>query len=237
MAEEVRMADSEKRGAQGRRPIVGCLVGDKYHDGDAMRETLGAVFDAIDVQPVFFPDPMRVPWDDLDQFAVLCVARCGSFHDGDPEWNTEKREQRIERFVHRGGGLLALHAGLANYEWDRPYVRTVRGRFLFHPAEHPEFSVSPRRSARSDGENVAAPFELAELTIRDEMYFVRVDVEHTTVLMDATHPQYGRTAAAWAHPHGQGKVVAYTPGHTDAVLKNAGFRRTVGSAVRWLCAR
>ena len=125
----------------------------------------------------------------------------------------------------------ACTRGLASYGHDGEYGRTVHGSFVNHPVEHPEFLVRLTRAAHEITRNVR------EFSIRDEMYFVRVDSAQTTVLMESYSPDYGSSAAAWAHQAGRGRVFCFTPGHRDEVLSDPAYRTVLGRGLRWAAGK
>ena len=65
------------------------------------------------------------------------------------------------------------------------------------------------------------------------MYFVRVDSTETTILLESFSPDYGSSAAAWAHTADKGRVFCFTPGHREEVLSNPAYRAVLTRGLRW----
>ncbi len=224
---------------------IAVLAGDFYHKPESMMETLRAVSADLSLKLTAFIDPEKLPWDSLGEFGVLVVAREGRLEpqESNAVWQTERRERAMEAFVNAGGGLAALHAGLASYDHAAPYGRTTRGIFLFHPSEHPEFRVRllgaphPQGAPQLQGAPHPLLRDFSELTLRDEMYFVRVDSARTARLLEVYSPDYGTSTAAWAHEQGAGRVFCFTPGHTDEVLADPGYRRFLRLGIQWIAER
>jgi type 1 glutamine amidotransferase len=209
---------------------IAALVGDYYHAPEPM---IGALEECIDAESYVlepFTDPADFPWGELASRAAVVVAR--EAHVSPDPSNagrvTEAHERAIAEFVAGGGALAALHAGLANYARSGPYERTVRGTFLFHPPEHPSFSV------RAAGPGHALLEGFREFMLRDEMYFVRIDSRDTVKLLEVESPDYGSSAAAWAHEAGPGRVFCFTPGHDTEVLADSNYRTFLKAGIRWI---
>ena len=208
---------------------IAAVLGDYYHKPDALREALEAVAGDCGAVLDVFLDPLTVPWDGLSGWTALIMAREGRIAPAESKavWFTPAHEQTVAGFVQGGGALVVLHAGLASYGHDGAYGRTIHGSFINHPAEHPEFRVRLTRATHEITRDVR------EFSLRDEMYFVRVDSADTTVLMESWSSDYGSSAAAWAHPAGKGRVFCFTPGHREEVISNPSYRAVLGRGVSW----
>jgi type 1 glutamine amidotransferase len=212
---------------------IAALVGDFYHDPGPQRAALEGAAKGQGSSIDFFTDPAAGPWDRLSRYSLLVIAREGRIAplESKAVWNTESHERSIADFVAAGGGLVGLHAGLASYEHKGIYGQTLHGSFMLHPEEHPEFQV--RR--------LDAPHVLLEgfrgFSLRDEMYFVRVDSAQTTRLLEVDAPDYGRSTAAWAHTCGKGRVFCFTPGHRNEVLADPAYLRFLAHGIQWAQGR
>jgi len=206
-----------------------CLVGDYYHEPAAIEAMLRPVLDERGIAGTFFREPADFPWAGLGGYDLAVVAKDARARPeaSEERWSGEARENALEDYVEKGGMLLVLHNGLACYDPEGAYTRLVRGRFLFHPAEHPKFQI---RGA----EEGPAPERLSFFEIEDEMYFVQVDSASTEVLLRTYSPDYGSSAAAWRHRRGKGGVFCFTPGHTAAVQSDPAYRRVVLGGLKWL---
>jgi type 1 glutamine amidotransferase len=211
---------------------IAALVGDFYHAPEPMIRALEGSIDPASFELEPYTDPEKLPWDSLQAFAALVIAREARVapESSKAAWNTEARERAIAENVESGGALVALHAGLASYGLSGPYGRAIRGMFLFHPPEHPEYSVRPAGAEHP----VLAGFR--EFTLRDEMYFVRIDSPHTRKLLEVASPDYGSSAAAWAHAAGRGRVFCFTPGHDPEALADADYLSLLKAGLRWTLA-
>jgi type 1 glutamine amidotransferase len=208
---------------------IAALVGDHYHKSEPMQETLQQMTGRIGCDLKVFTEPARLPWDSLGDFRGLIMVKENRIAPAESNavWATGKHETAIADFAAAGGAVIGLHNGLASFDVDGAYCKTVRGAFQYHPKEHPRFQVR----ALAGDHPLLAGFLGFELT--DEMYFVRVDSARTTRLLEVAHPDYGTSCAAWAHTVGAGRVFCFTPGHTVEVLNDPGYRRFLEHGLRW----
>ncbi|MGA2639799.1 MAG: ThuA domain-containing protein [Spirochaetia bacterium] len=208
---------------------IAALVGDFYHEPEAMRDTLRQAAGQVGFELQTFTDPAELPWSALGDFRGLIIAKENRIAPAESNavWATPKHESAISEFAAAGGAVIALHNGLASYDVEGDYFRTMRGGFLFHPKEHPRFQVR----ALPVGHPVLSGFK--EFDLVDEMYFVRVDSARTTRLLELAHVDYGTSCAAWAHEAGRGRVFCFSPGHTTEVLNHPGYRRFLDHGLRW----
>jgi hypothetical protein len=210
-------------------PRAACLVGDYYHAPAAIEAFLESAFRPLGIAGSFFRDQRAFPWAGLGDYDLAVVAKeARARPEGSEElWSGEGNEGELAAYVEGGGKLLVLHNGLASYDPGGTYTRLVRGRFLFHPSEHPRFQVRCPAGSR-----VLGGLELFE--IEDEMYFVCVDSAKTELLLETYSPDYGSSAAAWRHRAGAGRVFCFTPGHAAAVLADPAYRSVVLGGLEWL---
>ena len=208
---------------------IAALIGDYYHSADGMRAVLQRLVAGIGAELEPFTDPAALPWDTLDRFQALVMAKENRVAPAQSAetWATARHEAAIEQFAAAGGALIGLHNGLASYDEAGRYFAAMRGGFQFHPRPHPRFTVR-RLDAPHPVTDGFLPFELT-----DEMYFVRVDSARTTKLLELVHADYGSSCAAWAHELGKGRVFCFTPGHTEEVLAHPGYQGVLDRGLRW----
>jgi len=212
---------------------IAALVGDFYHEAAPMRAALEAAAKGQSSTIDFFTDPAAGPWERLSEYSLLVMAREARIapRESAAVWNTEAHERAIADFVAAGGGLVGLHAGLASYAHKGIYGQTLHGSFMIHPEEHPEFRVRPLDTPHVLREG------FHEFSLRDEMYFVRVDSPQTTRLLEVSAPDYGSSTAAWAHACGKGRVFCFTPGHRNEVLADPSYLRFLARGIQWALGR
>jgi len=208
---------------------VACLIGDYYHVPAPVESMLRSSLAVVGAEGAFFSDPETFPWRGLGAYDLVIIAKDARAKPdvSEARWSGEANEGPLAAYVKGGGRLFALHNGLACYDPSGTFSRLVRGRFLFHPPEHPRFVV------RSVDEklpfNGQPPFEIV-----DEMYFVYIDSAKTEVLLQTYSPDYGSSAAAWRHHDGKGGVFCFTPGHNERVLANPAYHKIVIGGLQWL---
>jgi uncharacterized protein len=206
---------------------IAALIGDFYHEAAPMRAALETAAPGQGSLIDFFTDPAAVPWDRLSKYSLLVMAREGRIAplESQAVWNTESHERAIADFVSAGGGLVGLHTGLA-YGHKGTYSRVLNGGFTYHPEGLPEFRVRPLN------EHHVLLEGFQEFSVKDEMYFVRVDSTRTTRLLEVASPDYGSSTAAWAHECGKGRVFCFTPGHRREVLADPAYLRFLARGIQ-----
>ena len=154
------------------------LAGDFYHGADYLREGLEGILKdkySLDIKDNY----REIPWQELEEYDVFILACSGKLNPNDEIWITTEEEEFIDNYVSSGGKLLVLHCGLADFSTEGILRQVVKGHFLEHPEEHPEILVSPVKNDLFPVE------EIEEFKIVDELYIVDVDLEDTTVFLQA----------------------------------------------------
>ena len=202
------------------------VLGDYYHASDHLALALMATSVPADLETtvIRYPDPVNP--HDLAGYDLLLLSSMGRWRPRESEatWFDADSQQRLERHIASGAGLLLLHSGTASHPVDGPLRAVAGGHFLHHPPEHPPVTVTP--TARHPITEGVAPF-----THPDEHYFMDVD-PHATHLLTAVS-SLGEQPAGWCRNHGSGRVAAVIPGHTREMLEEPAFRRLLANAIRW----
>lgn len=153
----------------------------------------------------------------------------------------------LERFVARGGGLVALHAaGDSSFKNDW-YDSTLMGgvKFIGHPGGSDQF-----QNAKITLNDPKHPI-LAGVTIpwspRDEWYSFSGDPAKAgmTVLASIDEASYkpGKIAMGASHPviwinaRTKGRVVYSALGHDPQAYDDPNYRRILTNAIRWAAAK
>jgi hypothetical protein len=214
---------------------IAALVGDISHDPGLQQAALRAAFGGRGATLDVFTDPGLLPWERLSEYAALVLMREGLVHRGESQamWQTGRPERAITEYLHAGGGVVAVHAGLAFYEG--PLRQTLRGAFISHPKEHPEFLLRPLTLPSADDPARALMAGVGSFSLRDELYHVDVDTAGTTRLLEAVASGYESETAAWAHTYGKGRVFCFTPGHTESVLMDPAYQSFLVKGILWAC--
>ena len=175
-----------------------------------------------------FEDPMRFPWNELDPRDVLILFLMARLEpvESNVIWLEGLHDRLLADFVKAGGSLLALHSAIADYPPDSSLSAVLKGRFTHHPEGLQELKVSVRAE-----HPVTQGVE--SFNISDEQYFVDLDENGTTVLLEADSGEYGGVPAGWAHSIGEGRVVVLTPGHTIEVLQHPMMQRLMLNSFAW----
>jgi type 1 glutamine amidotransferase len=210
-----------------------CVICDDiYHPGDIVRrgvEELNRTGSANglreDIDWEFVTDTSDWPMSRFDDVDVILLAKGNSRTAADVcPWLTDQVQQGFVDFVERGGGLLAIHAGIVGYR-DLPLVRTlVGGAFVRHPEQ---CAVTVEFTGDSEIGPPAEPF-----TVHDEHYFVQTYAGDLDVFL-ASRSTSGVQPAGWTRRQGSGRVCVLTPGHNLDVFLHPTYQQTILRALHW----
>jgi hypothetical protein len=236
------------------------LVGDRYHNSDYIRVSLGKTLASGLKLPIdFFDEVKLLNAEELDGYQLLIILRDGmTWPDGygsgrgsgpqaivsDPPlpqsegkahyWITPAQGKAVKDFVSRGGGALFYH----NVSYISPHNEDFRDVFGAVTRGHP-----PLRPFKVRIVNKEHPITRGarDFVVTDEQHFLEYQKDSKHLLLESvneeglTHRDYGsRSAAGWAYDYGKGRVCYLAPGHVMTALWNPEYVKIQQNAVRWL---
>lgn len=156
---------------------------------------------------------------------------------------TPEQGAALERFVARGGGLVALHAaGDSSYK-NAWYDDTVMGdtRFIGHPGGAEQFQTA--QVTLNDPKHPILAGVTLPWSPRDEWYSFSGDPARSgmTILASIDEASYkpGKIAMGashpviWINPGVKGHVVYSALGHDPESYDDPNYRRILTNAIRW----
>ncbi len=141
-------------------------------------------------------------------------------------WMAADTQAAFVDYVSRGGGLFAIHSGIAGYEQAAALRALLGGVFIQHPPQCP-VTVEPK-----PGHPLTA--ESSTFTAKDEHYHVALDDAAADVFLTSTS-DHGSQPAGWIRSAGKGRVCVLTPGHNLEVWTQPSFQALIKNALNW-CA-
>ena len=183
-------------------------------------------------------DPAVFSTANLNRFRAIVLLSCTT----DPkkpesEWLVGDRRAALQQFVHRGGGVLGIHAAAdSHYHWPW-YGKMIGGHFARHPQGTPTGDV-----------HVAAPGAALVTGLRaterrtDEWYYFD-DYDPTSKLLVTLDPtsigesDVNPNPMAWAREVEGGRVFYTAMGHTRESYSEPYFLRLVGNGMDWVLKR
>jgi len=175
-------------------------------------------------------DPNVFSADSLKRFRAIVLLSCTT----DPknpasEWLTGSRRDALQRFVHRGGGILAIHAAAdSHYHWPW-YGKMIGGHFARHPQGTPTGTV-----------HVLATGETRSRT--DEWYYFD-DWDPTSHLLVTLDPQsigekdVNPNPMSWTRKVEGGRVFYTAMGHTTENYSEPWFLDQLAGGLDWVLGR
>jgi type 1 glutamine amidotransferase len=139
---------------------------------------------------------------------------------------TDATLKRLQDFVSRGGGILAIHAATASFKETLPYFEILGGRFIGHgPVE--EFEVRRVSDSIFGG--------MDHFVVRDELYIHELQ-PGIEVHFAAKHNGED-VPVIWTHRFGNGNVCYAVPGHTTGSMRNTTYQKILQRGLRWACRK
>jgi type 1 glutamine amidotransferase len=133
---------------------------------------------------------------------------------------------RLDAFLARGGGLLAVHSASASFKEEPRFYEILGGRFVEHgPVE--EFAVEP--SLPQD----EVLGEVPAFRVRDELYRHEYDAANRIHLYTAVGEE--REPVVWTRAWGRGRVCYCALGHTVSVVRHPRVRQILQRGLAWAC--
>jgi type 1 glutamine amidotransferase len=183
-------------------------------------------------------DPAIFSSSSLKRFRAIVLLSCTT----DPknpasEWLVGDRRVALQQFVHRGGGILGIHAAAdSHYHWPW-YAKMIGGHFARHPQGTPTGIVR----LTAPGNALVAGLSAAKQRT-DEWYYFD-DYDPTSKLLVTLDPTSIREAdvnpnpMAWAREVEGGRVFYTAMGHTKESYSDPYFLRLVGNGMDWVLKR
>ncbi len=183
-------------------------------------------------------DPAVFSADSLKRFRAIVLLSCTT----DPknpasEWLVGDRRSALQQFVHRGGGILAIHAAAdSHYHWPW-YGKMIGGHFARHPAGTPTGTVS----LAAPGDPLVAGLPPTQRRT-DEWYYFD-DFDPTSKLLVTLDPgsigeaDVNPNPMAWTRKVEGGRVFYTAMGHTKESYSEPYFQRLLANGFDWVVGR
>ena len=172
-----------------------------------------------------------------DVDAIVFVSTTTKPDDPASEWFTGARREALQAFVHRGGGIVGIHAAAdSHYHWPW-YGKLMGARFVSHPKGTPEGVVTVVDGKHASTKGLAKTVKRA-----DEWYYYQ-DYDPTLHLLVTVDPgsigekDVNPNPISWSHEF-EGARVFYTGmGHTPESYQDAWFMQHLGQGLAWVLKR
>lgn len=213
--------------APSSRPAAGDVVlivthttGYRHASIEAAAGAIAAIARDAGLKPEITDDPERFD-QPLDKVRVIAfVSTTTRRKDPSTEWLVADRREALQRFVHGGGGILAVH-GAADSHYGWPWYGSMIGaRFARHPAGTPVGRLAAARTAHSSLMGMPPHFTLA-----DEWYLFADIVPDLRPLLTVSASSVGLDQSdalpvSWAREFEGGRVFFSSLGHPPASWSN-----------------
>lgn len=175
-------------------------------------------------------------FDKLERYsAIILLSSTTDPKRPDSEWLVGPRRAELQRFVRRGGGVVAIHAAAdSHYAWPW-YGQMVGGQFERHPDGTPKGRLS------CTGKHPITAGLPPHFERVDEWYVVRGYDPALKPLITLDPASIGESGPprpmAWARTFEGGRVFTTLLGHTSASYSEPLFLGHVDNGLRWVLKR
>ena len=182
-------------------------------------------------------DPALFTPTQLERFrAIVLLSATTDPKNPASEWLTGERRDALQRFVRRGGGIVAVHAAAdSHYHWPW-YGKLIGGRFTRHPPGTPSGRVTV--VAPDHPANRGLP---ASAVRTDEWYYFD-DFDPTSRLLMTLDPasigesDVNPNPMSWAREIDGGRLFYTALGHTRESYSEPFFLDHLAGGLDWVLA-
>lgn len=141
---------------------------------------------------------------------------------------SDAQMDEIERFVHEGGALYAVHTSVICFDTQPRWKALLGGGWTWGTSHHPPYG--PIDVAITDAGRAC---ELEPFTVNDEAYHALQPAEDVKVLASCDTGE-GAQPVAWLRKVGEGSVAVNALGHDAASMFTPGHRKLIEQQIYWL---
>lgn len=183
-------------------------------------------------------DPDMFNADRLKGFdAIVLLSTSSDPKKPESEWFVGPRRDALQEFVHRGGGIVGIHAASdSHYNWPW-YGKMIGGHFSRHPQGTPKgtIRVVDRKHPATNG------LPASEARADEWYYFDDYDPE-ARVLVTLDPQSIGEkdvnpNPMSWAREFEGGRVFYTAMGHTTESYAEPNFLRHLANGLKWVMGR
>ena len=141
----------------------------------------------------------------------------------------------VDRFVRRGGGLLAVHTAVISFDADPVWHELCGASWRWDRSSHPPLGpIEVEVTAAGQTHEITHGIE--RFTVVDEAYGFLDEADGLEPLLVSEHG--GRThPLLWARPVGAGRVVTDLLGHGLGSYEHPAHRTVLARAANWAIGR
>ena len=215
------------RPSRGAILIYSGTTGYRHESIPAGIEAITSIAKRRGLTVVSSEDPAVVSADNLNRFrAIVLLSTTTNPKDPASEWFVGDRRAALQRFVERGGGVLAIHAAAdSHYNWPW-YGKMIGARFARHPSGTPTGTI-----------RTVATGETRQRT--DEWYYFD-DFDPTSRLLVTLDPtsigekDVNPNPMSWTRTVGRGRVFYTAMGHTKESYSEPWFLGHIAAGLDWV---
>jgi len=169
--------------------------------------------------------------------AIIFVSTTTAPDKPESEWFVGPRRDALQAFVHRGGGIVGIHAAAdSHYHWPW-YGRMIGAHFLKHPKGTPEGTITVvdpnHRATRGLPTTARKVDEWYYFDDYDPTSHILITVDPQSIGQDDANPN----PVSWVRTFEGGRVFYTAMGHTVESYSDPFFLRHVAGGLNWVLKR
>ena len=183
-------------------------------------------------------DPNIFSTERLEDYdAIIFLNNSTDSKKPESEWFQGSRREALQKFVGRGGGVVAIHAASdSHYHWPW-YGRLIGGRFASHPEGTPRGLVRVVDSRHPSTRKLPATVSRV-----DEWYYFDDFNPEAKLLLSLDPQSIGQkdvnpNPVSWSHEFEGGRVFYTAMGHTTESYSDRNFLDHLAGGLRWVLRR
>lgn len=223
--------------AGGELLVFSHTIGFRHESIPAGMAALSRIARSRNLDVVASGDPNVFSEANLGRFrAIVLLNATTDPKRAESEWLVGERQTALQRFVDRGGGIMAIHAAAdSHYHWPW-YGRLIGGRFDRHPPGTPKGRVTLASSSHTA--NRRLPSEIERV---DESYYFD-DLDPGSTFLATLDPasigekDINPNPVAWTREVDGGRLFYTAMGHTSESYSEPFFLSHLENRLDWILA-
>lgn len=205
-------------GAATSRNVL-MLIGGAYHPFQACAEIARKCLAAGGRYDLTVTDDRNVLARPLNKLDAVIIYTCGGEF-------SPNQQAGLVKYVHSGGGLVAVHSANSVSDDNKDYVALVGSRFDTHPPDLLHIDVKIADPSHP------ATARLGDFSMLDELYVLK-DLAPDIHVLATTVYNLAEIPVMYCRQPGKGRVFYISLGHSTQQWEVSSFQRSLLSGLDW----
>lgn len=195
------------------------LIGGVYHPFEACAKISKSILAASGRYELTVTDDRKVLAGALKKFDAVILYTCGGKL-------TAGQEAGLVKYVHGGGGLVAVHSANSISDDNKDYIGLLGSQFDTHPPRQSHIDVKIADPSHP------ATTRLSDFSLTEELYVLKNLAPDIRVLATTTY-RSATTPVMYCRDAGKGRVFYTSLGHSTEQWRVSSFQRSLLHGLDW----